>query len=157
MLSYRERWKITVWAAFRDRVLTPADRDILLTLAGFAVTGVAWPSHKTLAERTRRCVKTVQRALATARSLGLVDWREGGRWLEAGRWRRRSNRYWLIIPALPIVADDRPLRGQFAARPISKIKKEAPRSVEEQLAVLRAVMAQERASQPKIPNLGNQH
>jgi hypothetical protein len=137
MLNERDRWKIVVWSAFRDRVLTPADRDVLLTLAGYAGTGTAWPSHATLAERTRRHARTVRRALWTARGIGLVDWQEGGRWLEGGRWRRRSNRYRLITPSSPVVRADRPLRGQFARRLITSVlRKEAPRSVAEQLAAL---------------------
>jgi hypothetical protein len=147
MLSYRDKWKIVVWTLFHDRVLTPADRDTLIALAGYAVTGTAWPSQATLAKRVRCCAKTVQRALATARDLGMIDWQPGGRWLENGRWKRRSNRYWLKIPAMPIARADRPLRGQFAHRVgVKEVRKRAEpyRSVEEQLASLAPMIAEER-------------
>jgi hypothetical protein len=147
MLSRRDKWKIVVWTAFHDRVLTPSDRDVLVTLAGYAGTGTAWPSHATLAARSRRSTKTVQRALAIARRLGLLDWRSGGRWLENGRWKRRSNRYWLIIPTLKVTAGDRPLRGQFAHRFGVKEVRKSPqpyRSVAEQLAILAPFVQAER-------------
>jgi len=131
---------LVVWSAFHDRALTPAERDVLLVLAGYAVTGVAWPSHATLAERTRRHVKTVARALAVARRLGLVDWHEGGRWIENGRWKRRSNRYRLIIPAVKVAVGDRGLRRHLAKGMGFKVKKEAPRTAAEQIAALGVVV-----------------
>ena len=132
-VDYRIAWKWTVWNAFRQRLLTRADRDVMLTLAGYAATGVAWPSHATLAERVGCHPRTVRRALAVGRALGLVDWHEGGRWLSGGVWRRRSNRYRLITPG---VLGVRPSRGHLARRARTQDIQERPRSVAEQLAAL---------------------
>ena len=98
----RDKWTSQVWAFFHNGNLTRATRDVLLTLRTYAASGTAWPSHDTLAERSGTSPRTVIRALATAKGLGLVDWTPGGRWREGGVWRRRSNRYWLVMPeALP--------------------------------------------------------
>lgn len=134
--DYRIAWKWLVWNAFHQRLLTRTDRDVMLTLASYAATGVAWPSHATLAERVGCHPRTVRRALAVGRALGLVDWHEGGRWLAGGVWRRRSNRYRLITP---VTLGARPLRGHSARRArVRDLDKsvERPRSVAEQLAAL---------------------
>ena len=132
-IDNRIAWKAVVWNAFHQRLLTRADRDVMLTLASYAATGVAWPSHATLAERVGCHPRTVRRGLAVGRALGLVDWHEGGRWLAGGVWRRRSNRYRLITP---VTLGARPPRGHYARRARAQDLKERPRSVAEQLAAL---------------------
>jgi hypothetical protein len=91
-------WTTRIWLEYRAGNLTRAARDVLLTLHTFRSTGgVAWPSHATLAERARCCVRTVQRALAAAQGLGLVSWAE--RHVRAGwRWLQTSNLYRFVVP-----------------------------------------------------------
>jgi DNA-binding transcriptional MocR family regulator len=94
-------WSARVWAEFRAENLTRAYRDVLLTLRTFrGPGGIAWPSHETLAERAGCSVRTVQRALAQARLLGLTEWTE--RRVRAGwRWLRTSNVYTFRQPDAP--------------------------------------------------------
>jgi hypothetical protein len=82
-----------IWRAFHAGDLTRVGRDVLLTLASFrGPGGVAWPAHSTLAARCKCSVRTVQKALASAKALGLLCW--AGRWTKVG-WRmvRASNCY----------------------------------------------------------------
>ena len=88
-------WCRSVWSAFHANDLTRAGRDVLLTLESYARMspgGVPWPSHATLAARARCSERTVRRALAIGRKLGLVSWIP--RWVPSA-WRavRASNRY----------------------------------------------------------------
>ena len=70
-------WTARVWAEFRAGNLTRVWRDVLLTLKTYrGHGGLICPSHATLAERARCSVRTVQRALAMGRRLGLVSWSE---------------------------------------------------------------------------------
>jgi hypothetical protein len=100
----RTPWTARVWAEYRSGNLTRAFRDVLLTLHTFRGSGgQCWPSHATLADRARCCVRTVQRALAQAQHLGLVDWAE--RRVRAGwRWLRTSNLYRFMMPPMPVTA-----------------------------------------------------
>jgi hypothetical protein len=111
-------WTARVWQEFRAGNLTRAYRDVLLTLRTFrGHGGHCWPSHATLADRAECCVRTVQRALAQAQHLGLVDWVE--RRVRAGwRWLRTSNLYRFVTPAAPVQAGMRPV---FRAPPLSDI------------------------------------
>jgi hypothetical protein len=127
-------WTNRVWQEFHTGNLTRGARDVLLTLATYrGHGGVAWPSHATLAERARCCVKTVQRALAAAAELGFVSWTE--RRVRADwRWVRISNVYRFIVPAGPVAA--KPARsgpvsttGHFARGGESLVKKEALRQL----------------------------
>jgi hypothetical protein len=90
-------WTDRVWREYRAGNLTRTWRDVLLTLHGYQRCGAIWPSHATLALRCKCSVKSVQRALQAARSLGLVSWAE--RRIKA-LWRslRASNRYVLATP-----------------------------------------------------------
>jgi Helix-turn-helix domain len=92
-------WIGRVWCEFRAANLSRAERDTLSTLASYrSAGGLCFPSHATLAERAKVCVRTVQRALAAARDLGLVSWAE--RRIRSGwRWLRTSNSYRLAVPA----------------------------------------------------------
>lgn len=94
--------KNRVWQEFHAGNLTRAYRDVVLTLATFrGHGGLICPSHTTLAERAKCCVRTVQRALAQALKLGLVSWTE--RRVRAGwRWLRTSNSYRLTTPHGPV-------------------------------------------------------
>jgi hypothetical protein len=94
-------WTNRVWQERHARRLTFAQKDVLLTLAGYRVRGGSiHPSHETLAARVGCCVRTVQRALEAAREIGLVSWCE--RRIRRG-WRtlRASNRYTLAVPIAP--------------------------------------------------------
>jgi hypothetical protein len=91
-------WITRIWQEYRAGNLTRAHRDVLLTLHTFRGTGgTAWPSHATLADRARCCVRTVQRALQQAQHLGLVSWAER-RVRAAWRWLRTSNLYRFAVP-----------------------------------------------------------
>jgi transposase InsO family protein len=91
-------WAARIWAEFRAGNLTRAWRDALLTLQTFrGHGGMICPSHATVGARTCLAPKTVERALHTARNLGLIEWAE--RRIRRGwRWLKTSNRYFLIVP-----------------------------------------------------------
>jgi Helix-turn-helix domain len=95
-------WINRVWQEFRAGNLTRAARDVLLTLHSYrGHGGVAWPSQVTLGERANCDERTVRRALAAARDLGLVHWTE--RRVRAGwRWLRTSNLYRFVVPVAPV-------------------------------------------------------
>jgi DNA-binding transcriptional MocR family regulator len=101
-------WTTRIWQEFRAGNLTRAYRDVLLTLHTYRGTGgTAWPSHETLADRAECCTKTVQRALAQAKELDLINWAE--RRVRAGwRWLRTSNLYRFVVPAAPVKPAPRP-------------------------------------------------
>jgi hypothetical protein len=86
-------WTTRIWQEFRAGSVSRAEKDVLCSLHTFRSTGgTAWPSHATLASRAGTCTRTVGRALAAARDLGLVSWVE--RRVRAGwRWLRSSNLY----------------------------------------------------------------
>lgn len=89
-------WEQIIWREFRAYRLTPAFRDVALCLHNCAAP--RFPSHEFLAERARRSVRTVQRAMVRLRDLGLLDWSE--RRVKRGwRWLRTSNVYRLLAPA----------------------------------------------------------
>ena len=93
-------WRAAVWDAHRAGTLTRSARDVLLTLLTFRGNGGRiWPSHARLADRVRCSAKTVCRAMAQARAIGLVAWKPI-RWrTPGGFWRRKSNLYALLMPA----------------------------------------------------------
>ena len=103
-----ESWTTRIWREFRAGNLTRAWRDALLTLHTYRGTGgLCIPSHATLAERAKVGVRTVARALAAARDLGLVNWTE--RRIRRGwRWLRTSNAYRLTRPAGDVQPAARP-------------------------------------------------
>ncbi len=134
-------WTTRIWQEFRAGNLTRTFRDVLLTLRTFrGHGGHCWPSHETLADRAECCTKTVQRALAQAQHLGLVDWVE--RRVRAGwRWLRSSNSYRFIMPVAPVQTGMRPV---FMAPTLSDISAEEGR-VRKQDA-LEAVLAEAAAA-----------
>ena len=54
-------WYQLIWRKFREGELTPTHRDVLLRLGEYrdGATGEAWPSHVTLAQRTRCSVSAL--------------------------------------------------------------------------------------------------
>lgn len=170
-------WIPAVWAQYRAGNLTPLFRDVLLRLQKLDRGQGLWPSHDTLAERTRCSIRTVQDALRQGRVLGLVDWISG-----AGR--RTSNRYTLTLPEVAAVAGARlartgaqavakvaaigralvgRMRGEgkqqeFSKRPTGKgsgwktwPQPQAPvRSVAEQLAILANYSREEKQADPLL-------
>lgn len=141
-------WIARVWAEFKAGNLTRAYRDCLLTLRTFqGRDGALWPSHATLADRARTSSKTVQRALAAARDIGLVAWSER-RVRRGWRWLRTSNAYRLILPDAPVSTNGhRVLRGE------QKVKKEVANAGHG--AVMRA-MVLEAAAMPDLLALRRQ-
>jgi hypothetical protein len=68
-------WENKVWRAFRGGELTRAFRDVLLCLPKFRGRGgLIFPSHEAIGRRAECCAKTVGRALAVAKELGLLNW-----------------------------------------------------------------------------------
>jgi hypothetical protein len=82
-----------------------------------------FPSHRMLAARARCGLRTVQRALQAARSLGLVEW-TGTRVRAAWRALRGPNRYVLKVPANPVQWLRR-TTGQSGRRDTNEQKKPA--------------------------------
>src|SRR5215472_1873873 len=67
-------WFSRVYREYEAGNLTPLWRDVLRALGRFdACRFGIFPSHQFLARRARCSVRTVQRALEAARSLGLVS------------------------------------------------------------------------------------
>jgi hypothetical protein len=131
-------WTDRVWHEFRAGNLSRARRDVLLTLEHYRGCGEIRPSHAILAERAGCSVKTVQRALADAQALGLVDWAERRIWRD-WRWLRTTNRYFLLMPGGPVI----PTKGLRGRRSQSKKKKErievTPWVIEQAQAALKRV------------------
>jgi hypothetical protein len=104
-------WFSRIHREFEAGNLTRHYRDVLLELGRFQACRFGiFPSHQTLATRTRCSVRTVQRALQAARELGLVSW-AAQRVRAAWRSLRASNRYVLLIPSGP-VSTAAPTTGQ---------------------------------------------
>src|SRR5271165_1097990 len=117
-----DTWTARVWAEFRAGNLTRAARDVLLTLHTYrAAGGCAWPSHQTIADRAKCCVRTVQDALRAARGLGLIVWTER-RARSGWRWLRTSNLYRFLAPAGPVS----PSRSTTGKRCRGPGKKDSP-------------------------------
>jgi hypothetical protein len=82
-----------------------------------------FPSHRTLAARTRCCVRTVRNALQAARRLGLVEW-AATRARAAWRSLQGPNRYVLKLPAGAVQWAQR-TAGKFCRRDTNDPKKPA--------------------------------
>lgn len=70
------RWEDAVLFHRRRGRLTEAQFQAIMEMPGWLnrKTGRLDPSHETIAAKARVCVKTVQRALAAAKRLGLIGW-----------------------------------------------------------------------------------
>lgn len=82
-------------AARHARQITPIAQDVGQELLRYADRGgVCWPSHATLAEGIGCCERSVARAVASLKALGLLDWTQ-----RKARWNRAtSNLYRLLVP-----------------------------------------------------------
>lgn len=81
--------------------LTHVRREALLQLLLFVGDGGLFPSDDTVAAAARCCARTVRRARADARALGLLTW-EHTRKLVDGRWRQGPNHYAVQVPTRPV-------------------------------------------------------
>lgn len=102
-------WTDRIWREWRQKNLTTAFRDVLLTLRTYrGHGGLICPAQATLAARARCTVRTVARALRHAQTLGLVSWAER-RVRRGWRWFRTSNRYRLTVPDSDVQAGNGPV------------------------------------------------
>lgn len=139
-----QTWCAVVGAAHADGLLTRAARDVLFKLARLRSRyRVLWPSHAWLAAQARCCRKTVVRALAQARELGLISWGVQ-RWLNARGWRRGTNVYRLQVPP---VRPSSPKGQIFAQRKQSQEEEEAQGEV--MLAIVTADRHRPAPSSPR--------
>ena len=97
-------WTAAVWDHYTAGNLTPLFRDVLLRLQKFVGVGGCYPSHDTLAARTRCSRTTVKEALGQGKALGLLAW-------VSGAARRTSNRYTLVLPKIRAEAGRRAHRA----------------------------------------------
>ncbi len=102
-------------AARQNRLITPIAQDVGQELLRYADRrGVCWPSHATLAEGIGCCERSVARAIASLKALGLLDWTH-----RKARWNRAtSNLYWLLAPddapplrVVPFAVRYKPFKG----------------------------------------------
>jgi Helix-turn-helix domain len=137
-------WTALVWRHFHAHNLTPADRDILLTLATFRGRGGAcFPSHATLAQRTRRKRSSVKRALNQGQHLGLIDWKERPRRRVGWRSLRTSNSYRLLVPTHPVKPGQRLpwwRKPAVPAGPCTRVQIERAEGRENLSAMIRAAV-----------------
>lgn len=105
-------------AARQARQITPTAQDVGQELLRYADRrGVCWPSHATLAEGIGCCERSVARAVASLKALGLLDWTQ-----RKACWNRAtSNLYRLLVPAdapplrvVPFAVKYKPFRGSTA-------------------------------------------
>ena len=108
MLNFAMSWELRLKLERRARNLTKEYENVLRCLATFrGRDGAIFPSHAAIAQRAECSVRTVQRALVAAARSKLVHWLPRRR--RVG-WRslRDSNRYFLNVPAAPVVPGLRP-------------------------------------------------
>jgi hypothetical protein len=122
-------WRLRVCAEHAAGNLTPARRDALTTLLRLLCTGDAEPSDAEVAEAAHCSARTVRRARADARELGLLRWQRT-RQLRGTRVVQGRNRYAINVPAGPVcprVQADRPA-AQARLRREKEIQ-DAPRTL----------------------------
>lgn len=92
----RNAWIKAVWQAQVTGLLTPARYLVARAMVRRASkAGVLWPSRACLAADIGCSERTVERATAVLRALGLLDWQQ-----RRLRWNRRdTNLYGLRVPA----------------------------------------------------------
>jgi hypothetical protein len=151
--AFGEAWERRIGAEFDAGNLTRAYRDVMRALPTFrAMGGDLFPSHEAIGKRAQCSTRTVGRALAIGRDLGLVHWmprrkRVGWRSLPT------SNRYFLNVPRPPVVSGLRPpfprrhTGGQTGGIKVQGRKKEALKGVcADAKAVGRDLLAERRAT-----------
>jgi hypothetical protein len=94
-------WRLRVKAEHLGGNLTPARRDALVALVGLQCAGDTEPTDEAVAALAGCSARTVRRARADARELGLLSWTRTRR-LVCGAWRQGPNRYDLRMPASPV-------------------------------------------------------
>ena len=124
-------WRMRVKAEHLARNLTPARRDALVALQALICTGDTAPTDEAVAALAGCSSRTVRRARADARELGLLTWQQTRR-LVAGAWRRGPNTYSLRVSADPVCPSGQPGRAS-QARKIERAQEPA-RTVAAQLA-----------------------
>lgn len=110
------RWEARIEAEYQAMNLTPHYRAVLIILLTFrGHGGRIFPSHESIAARVVQsglvrtcCVRTVERGLNHARTLGLVWWLPQSR-REGWRKLRSSNLYFLNVPSGPVKPGQRPV------------------------------------------------
>jgi DNA-binding transcriptional MocR family regulator len=111
----QQDWLRQIAAAYDAYAITTKTRDVLYRIGRlWSRYDVLHPSHDWLAQEARCCRKTVLRALAQARAVGLISWRPQ-RWLNRAGFRSGPNIY---RPRLPP-------EGHFAAQTRQRLKKAA--------------------------------
>lgn len=114
-------WRRRLRLEWQACTLTLHRREALAALLTFVGDAGLFPSDAAVAERAMCSARTVRRARADARELGLLTWQRR-RKLVNGRWRQGSNDYTVHIPARPVCS--RP-DGQDGRGVRKKEKKEA--------------------------------
>lgn len=124
-------WRLRVKAEHMGGNLTPARRDALCSLVALMSAGDDTPTDEAVAKLAGCSPRTVRRARADARELGLLNWEQTRR-LVCGAWRQGPNRYALRVPASPVCPAGQDGRARKSERKIEA--REAPRSVSAMLA-----------------------
>ncbi|WP_264716334.1 helix-turn-helix domain-containing protein [Limobrevibacterium gyesilva] len=104
--------------------LTRTEKDALLALVCYDGPAGLFPSDATVAGLASCSDRTVRRARAKARTLGLLTWSHTSQ-LVRGRRRQGPNQYEARVPAEPV----RPAPGGQAGRRIKKVRKKEPRTI----------------------------
>lgn len=81
--------------------LTPARRDALVALQALLCTGDTEPTDEEVAALTGCSARSVRRARADAREMGLLAWQRTRRRV-AGAWPQGPNAYTPVLPTTPV-------------------------------------------------------
>lgn len=155
----KSEWETRIKAEYQIGNLTAHYRDVLIVLLTFrGHEGRIFPSHESIASRVvqsdlqRECsVRTVQRALNQARSLGLLWWLPQSR-REGWRRLRSSNLYFINVPAGPVKSGSKPIwpRRTTVGQPVCvqgrEIRKTADKGPVMSLAAVRQKMEERLAA-----------
>jgi hypothetical protein len=127
-------WRMRVRAEHAAGNLTPARRNALTALQGLMAEGNAEPSDAEVAALAHCSARTVRRARADAKRLGLLRWQRT-RQQHGERVVQGRNHYGINVPASPVCP--RPQKDRLAAQGRKNSKEEAqetPRTVSAQLS-----------------------
>jgi hypothetical protein len=86
--------------------LSRAEEDVGEALCSLIAAGIDDPSWAEIARLAHCSLRTVARAMAKLRRLGIVQSRRRGE-LRAGRWRRIASQYCISLPAGPVLPRQR--------------------------------------------------